>query len=329
MKPTRAFVLMLALLIGGEMVMRVFYRQDMEGRFDYGYHPTAGFVEKADGTVSLVRSGGRRFWPQTFSTKPSPGTLRVMVIGHSVPRGSSLATAYPAQVGNQLRALGVPAESFNLGIGGNGVRRCEIVLRKALDYQPGLVILHVDNGDEFEDEREFQRAEQFKSWHPRNWLMKSFAIRRLYEYFTEQVYWKLVPAQVRLQTAVNDAGDKALAGKDPAIRRVWDERVRQCTAESIALARSRGAQVLLVTAARLQADGRGGSELDDRGLDAMVQPMLGAGVYFLSMKAALQKTNYAPLFTGDGTHLHPAGHDYLAAAIVEKLRQASIIGPKP
>lgn len=320
-----AFVMLLTILIGGELVVRIFYKEDMQGRFEYGYNPTAGFVEHADGTVNLIRSGGRRFWPQTFSKTRPPGTFRLMVIGDSVPRGSSLATAYAAQIGEQLRAMGIKAESFNLAIGGNGAARSEIILRQALDYQPSLVILHVDNGDEFEDEREFKRAEAFKGWHPRTWLMKSFFIRRLYEVTTEQIFWKLVPAEVRVLNSVNDTGDKVLAGENPATRREWDARVRKYTAESVALARQRGIPILLLTESRLHADGHGGFYLDDRGLDELVRPMLGEGVYFLSMKEFLQKTNFAPLFTADGTHLHPAGHALLAAAVVEKLLQAGVV----
>ncbi len=122
----------------------------MEGRFEYGYSPTAGFSENADGTVSLKRTGGRRFWPQTFSKVRPADTFRVMVIGDSVPRGSSLATSYATQLGEKLRALGIKAESFNLAVGGNGALRSQIILRQALNYEPSLVILHVNNSNEFE-----------------------------------------------------------------------------------------------------------------------------------------------------------------------------------
>ena len=45
----------IALLVGAELVVRVFFARSMAGRFDYGYHPTAGFVERADGTVRLTK----------------------------------------------------------------------------------------------------------------------------------------------------------------------------------------------------------------------------------------------------------------------------------
>jgi len=322
---TNSFLLMLALLACGELAARIFFARSMSGRFEYGYSPDAGFVENASGKVSLVHAGGRPFWPQTFSMPRPPGVFRVMVIGDSVPRGSSLATSYAAQVGEKMCALGIKAESLNLAIGGNGSARSEIILRKALDYEPSLIILHVDNGDEFEDEREFKRAEEFKSWHPKNWLMKSFFARRLYEFKTEQIYWKWVPDQVRELAGVNDAGDKALAAANPATRREWDARVKKYTAESVALARARGVPVLLLTDARRVSDGHGGFFLDDRGLDDLVQPLLGNGVYFLSMKQLLQQINFAPLFFDDNTHLRPPGHVFIAEAVVEKLRQEGIV----
>jgi hypothetical protein len=322
---TNSFLLMLALLAGGELAARIFFARSMSGRFEYGYSPDAGFVENASGTVSLVHAGGRPFWPQTFSMPRPPGVFRMMVIGDSVPRGSSLATSYATQVGEKLRALGIKAESFNLAIGGNGSARSEIILRKALDCQPSLVILHVDNGDEFEDEREFKRAEAFKSWHPKNWLMKSFFVRRLYEAKTEQIFWKWVPAEVRVLSDVNDTGNKALAGQNPSTRREWDGRVRKNTAESVALVRARGVPVLLLTEARRISDGHGGFSLDDRGLDELVRPLLGNGVYFLSMKQLLQRTDFAPLYFDDNTHLRPPGHVLIADAVVEKLLQEKIV----
>jgi len=322
---TPAFLTMLTVLVGAELVVRVFFARSMSGRFDYGYSPTAGFVDNANGTVSLVHAGGRPFWPQTFAMPRPPGVFRIMVIGDSVPRGPSLEASYATQIGEKLRTLGIKAESLNLAIGGNGSARSEIILRKALDYQPSLIILHADNGDEYEDEREYARAQEFKSWRPKNWLMKSLFIRRLYEAKTEQIYWKWVPAQVRMLADVNDSGNKALAAQNPTTRREWDESAQKNIAASVALARARGVPILLLTAAREQDDGHGSLYLDDRGMDKMVQPMLGSGVYFLSMKQILGATNFTAFYTGDGTHLRPAGHALIADAVVKKLLEEKIV----
>jgi lysophospholipase L1-like esterase len=186
------------------------------------------------------------------------------------------------------------------------------------------VILHVNNSNEFEDEREYGRAQAFKSWHPKNWLMKSLVIRRLYEMITEQVYWAWVPAEVRNLAAVSDADDERLASQNAAKLREWDARVRKYTAESVALARAAGAKVLLVTQAHLQRDPAGKPSLDDAGLDEMVQPLLGDGVYQLSMKQVLANKAFATLFV-DSAHLNPAGHALLAEAVLAKLRQAGVV----
>jgi len=321
---TASLLTTLALLAGGEIIMRVFFTRNMSGRFEYGYNPTAGFVENADSTVSLVRAGGRRFHPQSFSKVRPPGTFRVMVIGDSVPRGPSLAASYPVLIGDKLRALGIRAESFNLAVAGNGALRSQIVLRKALDYKPSLVILHVNNSNEFEDEREFKRAEEFKSWHPRNWLMKSLVIRRLYEAKTEQIFWKLLPAEVRNVAAASDADAEVWASQNPEKLREWDERVRRHTAESVALARARGVPMLLLTQASRERDAAGRTSLDNHGLDDLVRPLISKGVYHLSMKEMLEGTDFASLFS-DPAHLHPLGHEFIAAAIVEKARQEGLV----
>lgn len=321
---TPAFVMMLTLLIGAELIVRVFYHRSMSGRFEYGYNPTAGFVEKSDGSVNLVRAGGRRFIPQTFSKVRPAGTFRVFVIGDSVPRGPNLAASYAAQIGEKLRALGIKAESFNLGVAGNGARRSQIILRKALDYEPSLIILHVNDSNEFEDEREYQRAQQFKSWQPKNWLMKSLAIRRLYEAKTEKIYWTLVAPEIRNLAAVSDADAELRADENPEKLREWDELVRKTTAESVAITRAHNVPILLLTQAVCDRDANGLSSLDSRGLDEMVQPFIGEGVYFLSMKQIFQGTDFPPLFS-DGTHLRPAGHERIADAVVKELLQERIV----
>jgi len=314
----------LGLLAGSEIVMRVFFARNMSGRFEYGYNPTAGFVERSDGTVHLVRAGGRRFHPQTFSKTRPPGTFRVMVIGDSVPRGPSLASSYAIRIADKLNALGIKAEGFNLAIAGNGALRSQIVLRQALDYEPSLVILHVNNSNEFEDEREYKRSQEFRSWHPRNWLMKSLLVRRLHEAKTEQVFWKWIPPEVRNVAAASDADAELKAGQNPEQLRKWDESVRKYTSESVALARQRGVPILLLTQATSAPDAAGRFSLNDHGLDEMAQPLAGNGAACLSMKEAFIKTDFAPLFS-DGSHLRAAGHDLLADAVVKKLLQDKVV----
>lgn len=324
---TKPFLLCLALLVGAELVVRVFFARSMSGRFDYGYHPTSGFVELADGTVRLERAGGRRFFPQSFTRERSADTFRIFVIGDSVARGTSVATSYAGQLGEQLRARGVKAESFNLSVPGYGARRKQLVLEQALKYQPSLVILHVNDSNEYEDEREWRRREEFRGWHPRNWLMKSLVVRRLHEMKQEKVYWEWLPATVRNQRATSDADAEVKASLNPEKLRQWTDLVRKVTGESVAAARKQSVRVLLVSQAT--TDLKSATALpDDHGLDALCGVLQGDGTGVTSMKAALTGRDAKSVYS-DGSHLLTEGHKVLAEAITAKLAELRWLPPQP
>ncbi len=40
---TLPFLMLMALLVGSELVVRVCFQRNMEGRFEYGYSPTPDF----------------------------------------------------------------------------------------------------------------------------------------------------------------------------------------------------------------------------------------------------------------------------------------------
>ena len=314
---TKSFLLVLAVLAIAEIAVRVFWSRGLTGRFDYGYHPTAGFVEKSDGSLDLVRAGGRKFFPQHFAQQRPPGTFRIMVVGDSVPRGPSFAETYSTRLAEQLRAQGVAAEGWNLCLPGYGAHRCHVVLAQALKYQPSLIIRHLNNSNEYEDEREWRRAQDFQGWHPKNLLMKSMLVRRLHEMKTEDVFWKLLPEKIRAQQGVNDAAAKIIAMTDEKEIRAWQERVRNFLKDDLDLCRQAGVPVLLVTQVRLR--GRGSeATLDDSGLDTLARSFAAPDVSVLSMKDALSGTDFAPLFL-DTAHLRPEGHQVIARAIAEKI----------
>lgn len=321
---TKSFLLALGLLLGAEGVVRVFFVRNMSGRFEYGYHPTAGFEETPEGNVNLVRAGGRRFRPQTFAAKPAPDALRVFVIGDSVPRGPGLETAYPWQVGGILRTNGVRAESLNLGVPGYGAHRNRVMVARALDFAPDLVVLHVNVSNEFEDEREWRRSREFRGWHPKNWLMKSLVIRRIYEAKTEKVFWEWLPVSVRRQRSVNDADAELQANQDATTQRRWDDRVRRHTAESVALCRERGVPVLLVSQAFLKRHPDGSAELEARRVHSLIEPLAGEGVGLVSMGDALRGHDVNAIYYHDGTHVRAEGHRLLAEMIVKEMMRSGL-----
>lgn len=325
-KITAAFLLAFFLLVGAEAVVRVFFARNMAGRFEYGYHPDAGFVEEGE-NLKLVRAGGRRFYPQTLKIQPEPGTFRIFVVGDSVPRGPNLEKAYAFQLQEVLKTNGIKAEAYNLCVPGYGAHRKHIVLSKALAYHPDLIILHVNASNEYEDEREYKRSQEFAGWHPKNWLMKSLVIRRLYEAKTEKAFWYLLPTEVRLQGAINDADAEIAAGLNEATRQRWNERVRQWTAKSISSTQDSHVPILLVAHASCADMKDLARPLNDEGLDAMVTSFRGPDIYPFSMKQALTGGDYAAIYA-DGSHMRAAGHQAMAEALAAYITTNGLIKSK-
>ena len=194
-----------------------------------------------------------------------------------------------------------------------------------MKYQPSLVIRHVNNSNEYEDEREWQRSQDFQGWHPKNLLMKSLLVRRLHEMKTEGVFWSLLPEKIRAQQGVNDAGAKIIAMTDEKQIRAWQERVRNFLKEDLDLCRKAGVPVLLVTQVRMRGTGNSAT-LDDSGLDDLARSFAAPGVDVLTMKEVFSATDFAPLFM-DTAHLNGRGHEILAHAIAGKIMRG--VEPPP
>lgn len=319
------FCLALGLLLAAELGVRLFLPHDVSGRFSYGYDQDSGFVASRDGRVNLVRAGGRRFHPQQFDRQRPPDTLRLMVIGDSVPRGPNLEAAYARQLQHLLQARGLRAEVINLALPGFGVRRSQLVLRQALNYDPSLIILHLNDSNEFEDEREYRRSQDFQSWHPRHWPMKIFILARAYELKTEKILWRLLPERLRQQSAASDADAEVQASLDSATQAAWRQRVWETTAETVALARRQGLPVILVTqGALVRGEAAAADRLDDHGLDALAQSLQGAGVTVLSMKELFSARHPSRAYFTDSAHLTPQGHQIMAAALADLMVQANL-----
>lgn len=315
---TRAFLFAVALLAGMEGVVRWGFNDIFVGRTDYGYHPTAGFVEKPD-RIALLRAGGRRFWPQTFA-KPKPvGRFRIFTVGDSVARGKSLEQSYAWLLGERLRARGHDVESLNLAVPGYGVRRRLVVLEQVLKYEPDLVILHLNHTNEFEDEREWRRAQEARKWSPDQWLRKSYIIARLDQAKTENMFWKL-PAGVRSVREVNDHDAELAAVQHTEQGRVWDRFFREKTVETVRLLQARGVPVILLTKASLDATR---SRLDDETQDAFANTLAGSGVGVVSTRQVFSvRPRFEQHFNRDGVHWQPQGHQVMAEALLPVIERA-------
>lgn len=319
---TRAFWVPVALLVFAELVCRIFFADDFTGRFDYGYMPSAGF-HRTDGGVELERSGGRRFYPQSFAMPKPAGRKRIFTVGDSVTRGESLESAYPHQLELTLRARGYDSESFNLGVTAYGATRKRIVALQAVQYQPDLLVLHVNEANEGYDERDWNRALSYRSWHPRNWFLKSYALQRLYEWRTDRLFWKYLPEEIRTLRSVRtpDAAF-AIAQNDPARLAEWNRRTRDRTVQTVRELTDAGVPVILITAAFYN---KAHPQLNDDGLDEFARGLVGPRVAHVSTRELFAGESRLGAFFTDGLHLTEAGHRRMA----QRLEQAAepLLGP--
>jgi hypothetical protein len=225
-----------------------------------------------------------------------------------------------------LRRHDIAAESINLAVPGYGPRRCQVVLKKILEYEPSLIVLHINDTNKWEDEREWRRSQEFQGWHPRHWLMKSFIFRRLYEAKMEKLFWTLVPEEIRLRYAANDADAQVAAGADPKeiaarIKLAYDTAV-----ENVAMVRARHIPIIIVTQCRLEEDAHHRLSLTDHGLDALGESLAGPGVYHVSMKEVLSGQDIKQIFTNFSGHMHQEGHQLLARALGAKIEAERVAG---
>lgn len=325
---TRACALAIGLLVTGELVVRIGFSSSVDGRFDYGYHPTAGFREDKSGILRLMRTGGRRFFEQQFPLSKPQHTRRIMVLGDSVPRGRSVESSYAGQLKVLLEDQGIKSEVWNLAVPGYGARRIQIVLRQALQYNPDLVVLHLNNSNEFEDERERQRGLEFAGMHPKNWLMKSFLLRRLYEARTEQLSWKLLPEVVRARDGARDADTEILAGMNSETQKTWEKRVRDTTLTDLELCRAHNVPVILVTQALRVQDSVGHYTIQDAGLAGFADSVTNGHVLHVPMDKAVESLDPAMAFA-DTSHLREPGHVAMARAIHQVLDQGGFLRVRP
>lgn len=86
----------------------------------------------------------QRFRGQDYVVERNPGRFRIAVIGDSITFGIGVQEeeTYSAILGKGLRALGIPVEVYNFGVGGyNTIQEQEILSKQVLKYSPDILIL--------------------------------------------------------------------------------------------------------------------------------------------------------------------------------------------
>lgn len=312
-----AALLCVAALALIELTLRLTMTDFFAGRFDYGYEAQAGFERIADGWL-IKRTGGRRFWPQFVADRKPAGTLRIVAIGDSISRGSDLERSYPWIAAERLTALGQPTETVNLSVAGYGAARKQLVASQVPQLAPDLVILQVGMSNEFEDERDRARADEFAGWHPRHWPMKSWLLRRLYELRQDVVFARLLPESIRMTTLRFDAEAEASANEDPERVRAWRERFDTVTRATIDGFVRQATPVLLVPRLRVE-NGPQGPRFEADGMLAWCRARESADVRCVSLADLMGEHPDPAAFSADGVHLRPELHARLGALIAERI----------
>lgn len=320
---TPAFITALLALLTVEATTRLTMRDFFAGRYTYGFDERSGFVDTTDGQVRFARTGGRRFYAQQVSRTKPERTFRIVTVGDSIAHGASLEESYSGLLGELLRRAGYRVESLNLAVPGFGVRRQQIILQRALELEPDLVILHFGLSNEFEDERDWKRLQQANPWHPSQWLLHSHLIARLHEYRNDQLLHKFLPERIRQIGALSDAEDESSANRDPARLAVWRGQFDETLPRSLQLIEAAGACALLVPRVMLRSEG-GQTRLDDGGLEAMLTGRLGPRARWLQPARVFGEHPDPAGFAKDTVHWHPPTHARFAQALADGLSSGSL-----
>jgi hypothetical protein len=322
-----SFWLCLLLLVAAELLLRCTLSPLSVAAFQYGYHPDSGFEEGPNGTVHLVPGPARKFYAQTFSRSRPPGVFRIVTLGSSVEYSDAmgsfiLSNTYPAQMGEELRRRGIATESINLGITGYGMQRNAVLFRKALAYQPSLIILKLDVTNEGVDETNRERSREYLNLAPQNWLWKSYLLQTGLKLKEDPLLVRCLPGGMLRQTAKQTA-KKSTAASQPGLS-PFSATTSQAIGECLRLARQQGVPVLLLTQAYVVNDAQGRrASTTDHQLDAYAAELCGPGIDALSLKQMLAPFPIEEAFT-DHVHLTRPMHKFVAGRLADWVEDAGL-----
>src|ERR1700674_5798443 len=173
------------------------FHESSSERNAFGFSRDASFA--VDGPfVEISAAASRRFWTQRYPQAKPPGWKRIVVVGDSAARGATLEDSVTGALHRQLsERCAMPTEVWNLSSPGYGSRRKHVVVEKALEYHPDLIIYHAGVTTEYEDSREWERYTEYHSWHPRHWVDQLPFLGRVKLSKVEKLYWQWLPEDVR------------------------------------------------------------------------------------------------------------------------------------
>jgi hypothetical protein len=301
----------LALVVLLEIGAFTLARQNPVERMNFGFSDSAAFAEK-DGELRIRRSSFRAVWDQTYPVAKPAGVTRIVLVGDSVLRGGSYEESAAGQLKQRLAQCGVAAEVWNLSSPGYGAQRKHIMVRKALGYQPDLVVYHANVTTEYDDRSEWERRQRFASWHPGFWPDKLPLIGRITMSMNEQVFWKWLDREVRAGFDPHGA-DLEQAIRSKSDTEYWMPLMLEKFRGTLTMVDAAGVPLVVITRGDL-IDGT--ATMNDYGLEAEVKQLAeGGGFAWLATREVFSKGDPRPNYA-DGRHWSPAGHQAMSGALL-------------
>ena len=292
-----------------------FWHESPADRNAFGYSRDAAFTVKAS-VVLISPAASRSFWGQRYPATTPPLTKRVVLIGDSAARGPSLERSVSEALRTQLDTrCGIRAEVWNLSSAGYGSRRKEIVVEKALEFHPDLVIYDAGVTTEYEDTREWERYLEYHSWHPRHWVDQLPFLGRVKLSKVERLYWNWLPEEVRA-ASLNEPLDvriSAIASKSDTA--YWTPLMLSNLDRTADAIRQSGVPMLILVRSHL--DPVSGA-VEDAGLDHEIAEryVQRSGIAVVSGRALLSSHGDLTRLFADTSHWTDAGKDVIAAGLV-------------
>ena len=307
-------------LVTMELIAYFEFDESPANRNAFGYSADAGISVERD-VVSIAPTSSRRFWQQKYPRTAPPGVKRIIVVGDSAVRGPSLDASLTQALQDALaKHGGIQAEVWNLSSPGYGSQRKALIMQRALEFAPDLIVYHAGITTEYEDAREWERYLAYHSWHPRHWIDQLPFLGRARLAKLERGYWQMLPESVRADSNEDPLAVRLAAIVSKQDTAFWLPRMLSTLDGTIAQAVQARVPIILVTHVIYDASMR---TMKDFGLDqALVERYASQpGVTVLANREVFAKQPDVAALFADSSHWTDAGKDALAAALALEVKR--------
>ncbi len=290
------------------------FHESSAERNAFGYSRDASFSVEGS-FVAITASASRRFWTQRYPRATPSGWKRIMVIGDSAARGASLDDSVAGALRRELNErCAMRTEVWNLSSPGYGSRRKHIVVDKALEFRPDLIIYHAGVTTEYEDSREWERYMEYHSWHPRHWVDQLPFLGRVKLSKLEQFYWQWLPEDVRAASLEDPLAMKIAAIASKTDSRYWTPKMLSNLDRTVEEVREAGVPLVILVHAYFD---RSRGRVIDAGLDEAITERYASrsGVMVASNRELFSSRPDASALFSDSSHWTSAGMNLVARAL--------------